>query len=136
MAKEMEDSYFKLIKRLDPEKLRERMIKRYMEIKSISQVAREYSTTRKTVRKWLKRFLQEENLASRSKAPKHPKRYFGDGIKEIIVKFRRERPLHGYSKLLKYLLKNHPEIQDIPSKTTVYKIWKEHGLLRKFDNGK
>jgi transposase-like protein len=129
MGKEVEDSYFNLIQRLSPEKIRERMVKRYLEIKNISQIAEEFSTTRRTVRKWIKRFLEGDSLLDRSRTPKNPKRHFDAKIREIIINFKKNRPSSGYSLLRKHFSKFYPEIDKIPSKTTVYKIWREHGLL-------
>ncbi len=55
----------------EPASLRLAMIKRYKEIKSISQVAREFNTTRVTVRKWIKRFSESVvgSLKNLSRAP-------------------------------------------------------------------
>jgi transposase len=131
MEDELKDAYRELIERLSPEKIRERMIKRYLEIKNISKVAEEYHTTRKTVRKWIKRFLSEESLANRSRSPKNPRKHFDSKIKKIIIDFKKQRPHHGYTPLLKYILEYHPEIRKVPSKTMVYNIWREHGLLLK-----
>jgi transposase-like protein len=129
MEDELRDSYSDLIQKLKPEKIRERMIKRYLEIKNISQIAEEFSTTRRTVRKWIKRFLEGEPLLDRSKSPKNPKKHFDSKIREIIINFKKNRPSSGYSLLKKHFSEFHPEIDKIPSKTTVYKIWHEHGLL-------
>ncbi len=136
MVDNADDSYKILIERLNPEKIRERMIKRYLEIKNVSQVAQEFSTTRKTVRKWIKRFLDGEDLTNLSRSPKNPKKHFDEKIREIIINFKKRRPHRGYVFLLKYLSENHPEIDKIPSKTIVYKIWRKHGLLRKLKDKK
>jgi transposase len=40
----------------EPLEIRKAMVRRYRELKSISAVALEFNTTRKTVRKWVTRF--------------------------------------------------------------------------------
>jgi len=56
-----------------PELIRERMVKRYYEIRNYSQVGREYGTKRQTVEFWVKRFEKEgiEGLKDKSRAPHH-----------------------------------------------------------------
>lgn len=40
----------------EPVQVRLAMVKRFLEVKNITQVSNEFRTTRKTVRKWVKRF--------------------------------------------------------------------------------
>ena len=57
----------------EPIQIRLAMVKRYQEIKNISLVAKEFHTTRRTVRKWVTRFSGAiSSLCNLPKAPKQP----------------------------------------------------------------
>jgi len=57
----------------EPLELRKAMIRRYQELNSISAVALEFHTTRKTVRKWVNRFKGHiSSLKNQSRAPQRP----------------------------------------------------------------
>ena len=88
----------------EPLELRKAMVRRYQELKSISAVASEFHTTRKTVRKWVGRFKGHiSSLKNRSSAPKSPHLQIADKTRELIISFRKERPSMGYSYVISYL---------------------------------
>ncbi|NOR56363.1 MAG: hypothetical protein GQ531_09155 [Sulfurovum sp.] len=113
----------------EPLELRKAMVGRYQELKSISAVALEFHTTRKTVRIWVGRFQGHiSSLKNESKAPKHPHLQIADKTRELIIRFRKEHPNMGYSYVVSYL--NQQKCSEIPSAATIYAIWKKHKLLK------
>ena len=76
----------------EPLEIRKAMVARYKELKSISAVALEFNTTRKTVRKWVSRFSGAvSSLRNQSTVPKNPHLQIKDETRELIIKFRKER---------------------------------------------
>jgi len=113
----------------EPLELRKAMVRRYQELKSISAVASEFHTTRKTVRKWVSRFKGHiSSLKNQSRAPKNPHLQIADKTRELIISFRKERPNMGYSYVISYL--NQQKCSEIPSAATIYAIWKKNKLLK------
>jgi transposase len=113
----------------EPLELRKAMVRRYQEVKSISAVASEFQTTRKTVRKWVSRFKGHiSSLKNQSRAPKNPHLQIADKTRELIIRFRKERPNMGYSYVVSYL--NQQKCSEIPSAATIYAIWKKNHLLK------
>ncbi len=114
----------------EPLELRKAMVSRYKELKSISAVALEFNTTRKTVRKWVYRFKGHiSSLKNHSKAPIAPHLQIKDKTRELVIKFRKERPSLGYCYVVSYL--NQHQSTEIPSAATIYAIWKKNKLLKK-----
>ena len=62
----------------EPIRLRLAMVKRYKETENISLVAKEFCTTRQTVRKWIKRFSGA--IGSLKNCSKHPRIPTGEWI--------------------------------------------------------
>ena len=113
----------------EPIQIRLAMVKRFKEVKNITQVAREFRTTRKTVRKWIKRFTGAlSSLKNRSRVPKKPHQYLQTRTRELVIQFRREYPSLGYNYIHNYLLKRGS--REVPSKKSCYVIWRKNGLLR------
>ena len=112
----------------EPVEIRRAMVQRYTEVRSISQVAREFRTTRKTVRKWIERFQgSARSLMNLSKAPKRPRKYLEERTVEALIRFRREYPGLGYPYVAAFLQKEG--IRELPSKSAVYALWRREGLL-------
>ena len=114
----------------EPIQVRLAMVRRYKEVQNISLVAKEFHTTRVTVRKWINRFGGAlASLKNISKAPKQPFRQIEEYTEKLLVRFRQNHPSLGYDYIHHYLLENN--CKEIPSKSSVYAIWRKHGLLRK-----
>jgi transposase-like protein len=114
----------------EPIQLRLAMVKRFKETQNISLVAREFKTTRKTVRKWVKRFSGAiGSLVNLSRAPLNPFRQIEERTRELLIAFRQQYPSLGYDYIHHYLLERG--CKEIPSKSSVYAIWRKHGLLPK-----
>jgi len=107
----------------EPLEIRKAMVARYKELKSITAVVLEFNTTRKTVRKWVGRFKGHVSLLkNHSKAPIAPHLQIKDETRELIIRFREERPSLGYYYVVSYL--NQQRCTEVPSAATVYSIWK------------
>ncbi len=114
----------------EPLEIRKAMVRRYHELKSITAVALEFNTTRKTVGKWVGRFTGAvSSLKNQTTAPKEPHLQIKDETRELVIKFRIERPSLGYCYVVSYL--NQHGSTEIPSAATVYAIWKKNKLLKK-----
>jgi len=114
----------------EPIRIRLAMVKRFKEIRNISQVAYEFHTTRNTVRKWVNRFNGAMvSLKNISKAPKSPFRRMDKKTEQLLIMFRKEHPSLGYDYIHYYLIENG--CSEIPSKTSVYRIWRRDNLLPK-----
>lgn len=114
----------------EPIQIRLAMVKRYQEIKNISLVAKEFHTTRRTVRKWVTRFSGAiSSLCNLPKAPKQPCRQIAQKTEKLLVQFKKKYPSLGYDYIHHYLLKHG--CKEIPSKSTCYALWRKHGLLPK-----
>ena len=88
----------------DMVKLRLKMVKMAQEA-GISKAAEVFKTSRNTVRKWLKRYLQygEEGLKDRSRRPKNIPNRTDEEIVERVIKLRKQT---GYGpKRISWLLK-------------------------------
>ena len=113
----------------EPLEIRKAMVRRYQDLKSISAVALEFHTTRKTVRKWVSRFQGHvSSLKNQSKAPKNPHLQIADTTRQLIIEFRKAKPSLGYSYVISYLNQKH--CSEIPSAATIYAIWKKNKLLK------
>ncbi|MCF6205389.1 MAG: hypothetical protein L3J47_00650 [Sulfurovum sp.] len=114
----------------EPIRIRLAMVKRYREIGNVSLVAKEFKTTRKTVRKWIERFSGAmSSLSNLSRAPKSPYRYIEERTEMLLVQFRRKHPSLGYDYIHHYLIDRG--CKEIPSKSTCYAIWRKYDLLPK-----
>ncbi|MBI5379775.1 MAG: transposase [Nitrospirae bacterium] len=92
---------------------------------SISQAARTFATTRKTVRKWLKRYQAQgtAGLHDQSKAPHHIPHKSPPGVEQQALDLRRLLPTWGGHRL-------HTEGRLPISGTTCYRIWQTQGLVK------
>jgi len=114
----------------EPIQIRLAMVKRFKETQNVSLVAREFKTTRQTVRKWVKRFSGAMgSLVNLSRAPRNPFRQIQTRTEELLIAFRQQYPSLGYDYIHHYLLEHG--CKEIPSKSTVYAIWRKRGLLPK-----
>jgi transposase len=95
--------------------------------KGISEAARVYRTTRKTVRKWLKRYEEGaglEGLKERSRAPKEIPHKMKPEEEARIVELRKMHPSWGARRLKeRYGLK--------ASIGAINRVLKQHGLIKK-----
>lgn len=90
-----------------------------------------YGISRKTGYKWVVRYheLGIEGLQDQSRKPHHHPLKTPYAVRQAIVQLRDQRDPPGPKKLQVLLGKKYPQL-DIPSKTTIYNILKEEGLIR------
>ena len=91
----------------------------------ISAAAREYSTTRKTVRKWLRRYNQYglKGLEDESRKPRHSPFKMKKEEEEEIIRIRKKHPYMGAERI-KY------EFNIKRSPGAIHRVIKESGLVR------
>ena len=98
---------------------------RYALQNSISEAAREYKTTRKTVRKWVKRYQEEglEGLKDKKRAPHHIPHKLKPEDEAPIVELRLKHPSWGSRRLIdRYQVKG--------SHGSVNRVIKQNGLIK------
>ncbi len=92
----------------------------------VSALCQCFGISRKTGYKWLRRYYQEDNLADRSRRPRHSPNRTDGAIEEQIVALRREFPYWGPRKLRRLLQDRLPGEQ-LPALVTVARILNSHG---------
>ena len=92
--------YYNLIKDMSKYNLRYQMVEKAKET-NISESARYYDTTRKTVRKWLRRIKEQglSGLNDKSRAPKYIPHKMDECNEDQIVELRRSHPAWGARRL-------------------------------------
>ncbi len=110
------------------EQMREEFVKRVLsKEKSKSELCREYGISRPTGDKWIKRFLQEDDLSDKSRAPFKTANKTSVEMEHFIVDYRKKYPAIGAVKI-------HRMLQDegyvnIPCSSTINEIFKRNGLI-------
>jgi transposase len=109
----------------DPVRLRFELV-RFAREHGIKPAAREFGTTVKTVRKWLRRWEPGSlrGLTDRSRAPLHPRRRITAGQRRRAVSLKRRLPSWGAARLKRdYALEL--------SEKALLRIWREEGLVKR-----
>ncbi len=109
----------------DPRFFRLRLV-RFAQQHGIKPAARAFSTRRKTIRKWLRRYEQEgySALRGRSRAPKNPARRIPDSQRRRALKLKRQLPSWGAQRI-------KDQFRLSISEKAIRKIWREAGLLKR-----
>ena len=99
---------------------------------SIAELCRQFGISRPTGYLWLERFSEKsfEGLYELDRAPKRQPRKTVREIRDAICELRGQRPRLGPRKLKDRLKRTRPEV-DWPSTTTIGKILREEGLVKK-----
>lgn len=116
--------YYNLIKDMSKYNLRFNMIQKAKQT-NISEAARYYGTTRKTVRKWLKRVQGHGlvGLRDKSRAPKHIPHKMCECNEDRIVELRKEHPAWGSRRF--------KDLYGVPgSPGAIHRVIKQNRLLR------
>jgi len=118
--------YYKIMRESkDPKYLRLELV-RYAEEHGIKPAAKEFSTTVKTVRKWLGRWDGKtfDSLEEHSRAPKNPARKIIPEIRQQVIELKRKLPTWGAERTKRDF--------DIPiSEKAIRLIWRKEGLLKR-----
>ena len=105
--------------------IRKKLVK-YASTYGISAAAREYSTTRKTVRKWLYRYNQDalKGLEDKSRKPNSSPFKMKKEEEDKIIKIRKKHPYMGAERIkYEFNIKRSPR--------AIHRVIKESGLVRK-----
>ena len=117
--------YYNIIRGMSRFNLRLQMVRRAEQV-GISQTAREFKTTRRTVRKWIRRYREEglRGLVDRSRAPKHIPHKTPEAIEREVIRLRKSHPTWGPERL-----KMH---YNLPISTkAIGRIIRQAGLVRR-----
>lgn len=110
--------------------IREEFVKRVLSHEaSKSALCREYNISRPTGDKWIRRYLNNEPLSDRSKAPFKTANKTPADIEKLILDYRKEHPAIGATKI-KRILENQG-YKDLPCNSTVNAILKRNGCISK-----
>ncbi len=118
-------TYYRMIRGVSKFDLRLQMVERAKQV-GVSQAAREYRTTRNTVRKWRERYRQEglRGLADRSRAPRRIPHKTAREVEERVIELRKSHPAWGPERL-----KFHFELPI--STKAIARIIRQAGLTRR-----
>lgn len=96
---------------------------------NMSELCRRFKVSRPTGYKWLKRFILEgeSGLDERSRRPRSSPREISDGMQELILEVRNERPKWGARKIKRYLENNGK--RGLPSPSTITEILRRNEKL-------
>jgi len=99
---------------------------------SVSELARSYGISRKTVYKWVSRYQTEgpAGLDVRSRAPHHCSHAVAGDLVERVIATKRAHLSFGPKKVMDLLRREHPEI-NWPADSTAGDILKAAGLVKK-----
>ena len=98
----------------------------YAKQEGISKAAKVYNTTRKTVRKWIKRYEEGgiENLKNKSRIEQDFPTKMPKKIEKQIIKLRNKYPFWGARRIKEDLMLNYSQV-------TINKKLKQAGLIKK-----
>jgi len=132
----LDSSYIEVIKNsIDPVKVRLKMIELLIANNiNFSKTAREFNTTRKTLKKWYRRYEKQgvEGLKDVSKRPKNSPFKTPPEIENLVISLRQPRKdlkIKIGPRRIQIELKRRYNIT--LSSSTIYKILKRHNLIKK-----
>lgn len=112
------------------ETMREEFVKRVLQHeKSKRELCKEYGISRPTGDKWIERYLANEPMSDRSRAPKVTPRKTRPETEAMIVAYRKEYPAIGAVKIHRMLADEG--VTNLPSSRTINTIFKRNGLITK-----
>lgn len=110
--------------------IREEFVKRVLSNeKSKAALCREYGISRPTGDKWINRYLNNEPLCDKSKAPFKTANKTPDDIENIIIDYRKNHPAIGAVKIRRIL--ENQGYQNLPCNSTVNAILKRNNCISK-----
>ena len=110
--------------------IREEFVKRVLSHeKSKAALCREYNISRPTGDKWIKRYINNEPLSNKSKAPFKTANKTSPDIENIILDYRKNHPAIGAVKIRRIL--ENQGYQNLPCNSTVNAILKRNNCISK-----
>lgn len=108
--------------------IREEFVKRVLSHEaSKSALCREYNISRPTGDKWIKRYLNNEPLSDRSKAPFKTANKTSADTEKLILDYRNKHPEIGATKIRRIL--ENQGYENLPCNSTVNAILKRNGCI-------
>lgn len=102
----MEETYFeRIIDSKNPAKVRLKILQYLFKCKNVSETARIYKVSRKTIRKWEARYYKDgiNGLKDKSKAPKNCPKKISKDVETLIIDIKLKYPDIGLRKIKKIL---------------------------------
>jgi len=102
----IEETYFERIKdSKNPAKIRLKILEYLFECKNVSETARRFGISRKTIKKWEARYYERgiEGLNDEPKVPKNCPRRVSKYIEELVIEIKSEKPELGIRKIKEIL---------------------------------
>jgi transposase InsO family protein len=115
-----------------PVEERKRLLGRLKEgFSSVTELARAFGVSRKTVYKWWGRYEAEgeAGLKERPRTPRFLPHQHGEDVRKLVLGLRKKHPRWGPRKLLALLKAEHPE-KKLPGASTVSEWLKRAGMNR------
>jgi len=99
---------------------------------TITELAKEFGVSRKTAHKWVARFREKglNGLVDDSRRPSSSPTQTSVDLVFEAIEIRKKRPTWGPKKVAAILERQHPD-DDTPSMTTVGRVLKQAGLLKR-----
>lgn len=106
----IEETYFeRIIDSKNPTKIRLKILEYLFKSKNVSETAKVFRVSRKTIKKWEARYYKNgiEGLKDESKAPKSCSRKISKDIENLIIDIKTKHPELGVRKIRKILETNY-----------------------------
>lgn len=100
---------------------------------TVTELARRFGVSRKTVHKWLARASSGESLADRSRRPHASPNRTDETVTEALVALRRQHPCWGGRKLHRVLC--NQGLDAVPAPSTITHVLRRHGLIADGQSG-
>ncbi|WP_456415320.1 IS481 family transposase [Oceanithermus profundus] len=112
--------------------LRYELMKRLEAGERVTDLAREYGVSRKTIYKFKERWERSglEGLRDLRRRPHRLARRLPKELEEAVLCIKREHPTWGAKKIREMLPRRFPSLP-VPAHSTIYEILKRHGLVRR-----
>jgi transposase len=124
------ETYFERIKdSKNPAKIRLKILEYLFECKNVSEAARKFGVSRKTIKKWEARYY-ERGIEGLNNAPKSPKSYprkVPKDVEDLIIAIKLKYREYGIRKIKKILESEHNIYISIHP---IYRILKSAGLIK------
>lgn len=111
---------------------RMKFITRHLDGESVTELCSEFGISRKTGHKIIRRFLDEGPLGLLDKisTPKRVANKTPDGIEQLILKIKNDKPSWGAAKIRERYLRKYPN-HYCPCRSTFHAVLEKHGLTQK-----
>ena len=125
-----EETYFERIRdSKNPARIRLKILEYLFECRNVSETARKFGVSRKTIKKWEARYYEKgiEGLNDEPKAPKNCPRKISNDVEKLIIIIKLKHQEYGIRKIKKILESEHNIYISIHP---IYRVLKSAGLIK------